>query len=110
MEKEFKADEATKIRTSNLEKLYDAITAIPQTSVTAEKAFSAAGFFIVVIKIRSRMNDDLLDQLKNLKSCEIFSLGTRLKKRKCGRGKGRNGMAHLVSLISSFKMQGRMMA
>ena len=51
----------TKRRRNNLEKLYAVLKTIKPTSVKAERAFSALGYF--VSKIRNRLNDDTIDAL-----------------------------------------------
>ena len=45
----------------SLKKLKEAIATIPATSVEAERAFSAAGLFVT--KLRTRLQDDLIDVL-----------------------------------------------
>ena len=57
--------EATGKRTENLDKLYNALLAIPPTSVEAERAFSTVGLFVV--KLRSRLSDESIDALTFLK-------------------------------------------
>ena len=54
--KEMQLFEATKKRPENLKNLYRFLLTIRSTSVEAERAFSAAGFFAT--KIRNRLNDD----------------------------------------------------
>ena len=46
---------------TSLKKLKEAIATIPATSVEAERAFSAAGLFVT--KLRTRLQDDLIDVL-----------------------------------------------
>ena len=57
--------ETSKKRPENLEKLYAALKTIKPTSVEAERAFSALGYF--ANKIRNRLNDDTLDALMFLR-------------------------------------------
>lgn len=63
--KEFSVFEATGERTQNLEKLFQALSSVPPTSVEAERAFSAAGLFIT--KLRSKLSDRSIDCLCFLK-------------------------------------------
>ena len=60
-QKEMMLYEITKRRPNNLEKLYAALKTIQPTSVEAERAFSALGYF--VSKIRNCHNDDTIDAL-----------------------------------------------
>ena len=60
VEKEMMLYEITK-RPNNLEKLYAALKTIKPTSVEAERAISALGYF--VSKIRNCLNDDTIDAL-----------------------------------------------
>ena len=53
--------EITKRRTNSLGKLYAALKTIKPTSVEAERAFSALGYF--VSKIRNCLNDDTINTL-----------------------------------------------
>lgn len=64
--KEMVIFEATKKRTNNLEKLYNALMTIPPTSIESERAFSAAGLFVT--KIRSKLSDGAIDNLCFLKN------------------------------------------
>ena len=59
--KEMAVFELTKTRTNNLEMLYNALMAIPVTSVEAERSFSASGLFVT--KLRSSLNGNTLDAL-----------------------------------------------
>ena len=61
VQKEMMLNEITKRRLNNLEKLYAALKTIKPTSVEAEHAFSALGYF--VSKIRNCLNDDTIDAL-----------------------------------------------
>ena len=61
VQKEMMLYEITKRRPNNLEKLYAALKTIKPTSVEAERAFSALGYF--VSKIRNCFNDDTIDAL-----------------------------------------------
>ncbi len=65
VQKEMLLFEASKKRPENLEKLFQALCTIKPTSVEAERAFSAMGFF--ASKIRNRLNDDTLDALMFLR-------------------------------------------
>ena len=58
--------EATRKRPTKLEHLFNALLSIPPTSVKAERAFFAAGLF--VIKLRSRLSDKSLNALTFLRS------------------------------------------
>lgn len=53
--------EVTKSRTENLNILYNALLTIPPTSIEAERAFSAAGYFIS--KLRTNLSDRNIDCL-----------------------------------------------
>ena len=61
VQKEMLLYETSKRRPENLERLFTALKTIKPTSVEAERAFSALGYF--ANKIRSQMNDDTLDAL-----------------------------------------------
>ena len=61
VQKETMLYEITKRRPKNLEKLYAALKTIKPTSVEAERAFSALGYF--VSKSRNCLNDDTIDAL-----------------------------------------------
>ena len=61
VQKEMILYEITKRRPNNLEKLYAALKTIKPTSVEAERALSALGYF--VSKIRDCLNDDTIDAL-----------------------------------------------
>ena len=61
VKKEMRLYEVTNTRPNNLEKLYAALKTIKPTSVEAERAFSALGYF--VSKIRNRLNDNTIDAL-----------------------------------------------
>lgn len=65
MQKEMLLYEASKKRPENLNNLYAALKSIKPTSVEAERAFSALGYF--ASKIRNRLNDDTLDALMFLR-------------------------------------------
>ena len=53
-------------RSENLENLYQAMCAIPPTSVESERAFSAVGLFVT--KLRSRLGDNTIDALLTLRT------------------------------------------
>ena len=57
--KEMQIFEATKKILENSEKIYHSLDTIRQTSVEAERAFSAMGLFVT--KIINRLNDDTLN-------------------------------------------------
>ena len=59
VQKEMMLYEITKRRPNNLEKLYAALKTIKSTSVEAERAFSALGYF--VSKFRNCLNNDIID-------------------------------------------------
>ena len=59
--KEIRVFEATKKRTENLDRLYQAICIVPSTNVESERAFSAAGLFIT--KLRSRLSNTSIDKI-----------------------------------------------
>ena len=61
VQKEMLLYETSKRRPENLERLFTALKTIKPTSVEAERAFSALGYF--ANKIRSQMNDATLDAL-----------------------------------------------
>ena len=61
VQKEMLLYETSKRRPKNLERLFTALKTIKPTSVEAERAFSALGYF--ANKIRSQMNDATLDAL-----------------------------------------------
>ena len=61
VKKEMRLYEVTNTRPNNLEKLYAALKTIKPTTVEAERAFSALGYF--VNKIRNRLNDNTIDAL-----------------------------------------------
>ena len=61
VQKEMMLYEINKRRPNNLEKLYAALKTIKPTSVEAERAFLALGYF--VSKIRNCLNDDTIDAL-----------------------------------------------
>lgn len=61
VQKEMLLYETSKRRPENLERLFTALKTIKPTSVEAERAFPALGYF--ANKIRSQMNDDTLDAL-----------------------------------------------
>lgn len=65
VQKEMMLYETSNKRPENLEKLYIALKTIKPTSVEAERAFSALGYF--GSKIRNRLNDDTLDALMFLR-------------------------------------------
>lgn len=65
LQKEMLLYEASKKRPENLNKLYESLKTIKPTSVEAERAFSALGYF--ANKIRNRLNDDTLDALMFLR-------------------------------------------
>jgi hypothetical protein len=65
LSKEMAAFEASKNRTENLEKLYQALLNISPTSVASERAFSISGSF--VSQRRSRLSDASVDDLCFLK-------------------------------------------
>ena len=62
---EFKLLEATKTRSSNLDKLYNALITIRPTSTACERVFSVAGNFVT--KIRSNLKFKFLNLLVFLK-------------------------------------------
>ena len=53
-------------RSENLEIFYEAMCAIPPTSVDSERAFSAVGLFVT--KLRSRLGDNTIDALLTLRT------------------------------------------
>ena len=61
VQKEIMLYEIIKRKPNNLEKLYAALKIIKPTSVEAERAFSALGYFMS--KIRNRLNDNTIDAL-----------------------------------------------
>ena len=61
VKKEMRLYEVTNTKPNNLEKLYAALKTIKPTSVEAERAFLALGYF--VSKIRNRLNDNTIDVL-----------------------------------------------
>ncbi len=61
IKKEMAVLECTEQRPSCLEKVYQALRTIPPSSTEAERSFSAAGLFVT--KLRTRLNDDTIDEL-----------------------------------------------
>ena len=59
IKREMSIYESTGVRTN--EKMYKALLTIPPTSVEAERAFSALGFFVT--KLRTRLKDNTIDNL-----------------------------------------------
>ncbi|GFW61209.1 DUF1758 domain-containing protein [Trichonephila clavipes] len=66
MKQEMQLFDSTENPSPNIIKLCDALKTIPPTSVEAERAFSAAGFFVT--KLRTRLNDKSINCLCFLKS------------------------------------------